>query len=401
MVVSFRVYKKTSPNGKVTLYLPKRDIVDHFSHVDPIDGIIILDSSYLADRIIYGQVLVNLRYGREEDEVMGLQFSKDLYLISEEVYPKAAKQHQPTVIQQRLLRKLGNNAFAFHFELPLHSPASVTLQQGLEDQGKPCGVQYLVKFYVAQSPDDRGHKRSTVSLGIRKIQFAPSKGGKQPCAIIRKDFLLSPGQLELEVTLDKQLYYHGDKIGINVSIRNYSNKVVKKIRTSIVQVIDICLFSNGQYKIVVANMETQDGCPLQPGSNLQKSVYLLPILDNNLNRRGIALDGQLKHENTNLASSTLMTDPDWKDAFGIIITYMAKVKLYLGALGGEVTAELPFMLMHPKPNPKQLIKADSQAEVEQIISSRQNTIDSIGEDDGYPIEAFNNEKNSVTEKKNL
>lgn len=42
-------------------------------------------------------------------------------------------------------------------------------------------------------------------LGIRKIQFAPPKGGEQPYAIVHKDFLLSPGQLELEVSLDKQV----------------------------------------------------------------------------------------------------------------------------------------------------------------------------------------------------
>lgn len=34
--------------------------------------------------------------------------------------------------------------------------------------------------------------------------------------------------------------------------------------------------------------------------------------------------------------------------FGMIISYTVKVKLYLGAMGGEVTAELPFVLMHPK-----------------------------------------------------
>lgn len=49
--------------------------------------------------------------------------------------------------------------------------------------------------------------RSTVALGIRKVQFAPSKPGPQPCTVVRKDFVLSPGQLELELTLDKQAIY--------------------------------------------------------------------------------------------------------------------------------------------------------------------------------------------------
>ena len=60
------------------------------------------------------------------------------------------------------------------------------------------------------------------------------------------------------------------------------------------------------------------------------------------------MDGKLKNEDTNLASSTLLTSPDQRDVFGIIVSYSVKVKLYLGALGGELTAELPVVLMHPK-----------------------------------------------------
>ena len=31
-----RVFKKSTPNGKITVYLGKRDFVDHITHVDPI-----------------------------------------------------------------------------------------------------------------------------------------------------------------------------------------------------------------------------------------------------------------------------------------------------------------------------------------------------------------------------
>ena len=80
----------------------------------------------------------------------------------------------------------------------------------------------------------------------------------------------------------------------------------------------------------------------------------------------------------NLNPSRLAT-PEQRDAFGIIVSYAVKVKLFLGALGGELAAELPFVLMHPKPGTKaKLIHADSQAEVE---SFRQDTIDQDGADD--------------------
>ena len=43
-----------------------------------------------------------------------------------------------------------------------------------------------------------------------------------------------------------------------------------------------------------------------------------------------------------------LANPENREIFGMVISYTVKVKLYLGAMGGEVTAELPFVLMHPK-----------------------------------------------------
>lgn len=44
---------------------------------------------------------------------------------------------------------------------------------------------------------------------------------------------------------------------------------------------------------------------VSPGATLHKVYKLLPVLANNLERRGIVLDGKLKHEDTNLASSSM------------------------------------------------------------------------------------------------
>lgn len=86
-------------------------------------------------------------------------------------------------------------------------------------------------------------------------------------------------------------------------------------------------------------------------------------------RQGVALDGRIKGEDTDLASSTLLADENSRDIFGMVISYTAKVKLFLGAIGGELTAELPFVLMHPKPNMRKIIKADTLAEVEGFNNS--------------------------------
>ena len=56
------MFKKGSPNGKITVYLGKRDFVDHVTHVDPIDGVVLVDPEYLKDRKVFGHVLAAFRY---------------------------------------------------------------------------------------------------------------------------------------------------------------------------------------------------------------------------------------------------------------------------------------------------------------------------------------------------
>ncbi len=44
---------------------------------------------------------------------------------------------------------------------------------------------------------------------------------------------------------------------------------------------------------------------VSPSSTFCKVYTLTPTLSSNREKRGLALDGQLKHEDTNLASSTM------------------------------------------------------------------------------------------------
>ena len=50
MTVTFKVYKKSSANGKVTLYLGRRDFVDHVTGSDPVDGVVNIDKEFLNDK---------------------------------------------------------------------------------------------------------------------------------------------------------------------------------------------------------------------------------------------------------------------------------------------------------------------------------------------------------------
>lgn len=56
-----------------------------------VDGVVLLDTSYMKSGKIFGQIVCSFRYGRKEDEVMGLRFQKDMYLASSQIYPPLDK----------------------------------------------------------------------------------------------------------------------------------------------------------------------------------------------------------------------------------------------------------------------------------------------------------------------
>jgi len=359
MTVTFRVFKKASSNNKVTIYLGRRDFVDHVTGSDPVDGVLNVDREFLNDKKVKVQLVCSFRYGREDEETMGLNFKKELILCEVQLFPPTTTT-TPTRLQERLIAKLGKNAFPFHLDFPLHSPTSVTLQPGVEDAGEPCGVEYFVRGIMVDETEER--KRTCVSMAIRKIQYAPTRPGRQPSTTVRKDFMFSPGELELEGSLDRQLYHHGDDVKVAFLVRNNSSKTVKKINVSVVQCIDIAMFTGGHHTARITQMETTEGCPIGPGSTMQKELLLSPTAKAHI-RTGVALDGRLKGDDTSLASSTLLADETNRDIFGLVISYAVKIKLFLGAIGGDLTAELPFVLMHPRPNLRKMIKADTLASV--------------------------------------
>ncbi|XP_065436321.1 beta-arrestin-1-like, partial [Chrysemys picta bellii] len=104
------------------------------------------------------------------------------------------------------------------------------------------------------------------------------------------------------------------------------------------QYADICLFNTAQYKCPVAVEEADD--VVAPSSTFCKVYTLTPFLANNREKRGLALDGKLKHEDTNLASSTLLRDGANKEILGIIVSYKVKVKLVVsrGGLLGDLAS---------------------------------------------------------------
>jgi arrestin-2 len=227
----------------------------------------------------------------------------------------------------------------------------VTIQSGDDSEdSKPLGIEYTINAFVAEKSGERGHKRSSVALAIKKIQYAPrTQGRRLPTSLVSKGFTFSQGKLNMEVTLDKEIYYHGDQISATVIVSNSSRKAVKNFKVYIVQHCEVTM-TNSQFTRNVSSLETREGCPITPGASLTKVFFLVPLASNNKDVRGIALDGYLKDEDVNLASSTFVAEGKApSDAMGIVISYSVRVKLNCGTLGGELVTDVPFKLLNPAP----------------------------------------------------
>nr|6BK9_A Chain A, Visual arrestin [Doryteuthis pealeii] len=341
-----KVYKKASPNGKLTTYLAKRDYYDHKEWQDNIDGVCVVDPDYLKNRKVFGLIVVAFRYGREDMDVMGVSFRKDFAVKQMQIYPPLEENQRPlTKLQAKLLNKLGENAVPFHYDLPTNTPDTVCIQPSEYDGGAPCGVDYQVTTYVSQNMDDKIHKRNSVSLSIRKLSYFEFGSDEQPRGEISKEFKFTSGAMKLECTLDKARYYSGESMNISVCVDNPTSKKAKRIKIQIIQLADICLYETVTYKSVVTELETEEGFPIEPNTSGFCQVYKLrPVLEVTKRRAGLALNGKVKYEDTMLAASTEDAGNVDKENLGVVVSYKVRIKMTLGFGSGDMLLEVPFKL---------------------------------------------------------
>ncbi|XP_033321789.2 phosrestin-2 isoform X1 [Megalopta genalis] len=388
-----RLYKKLSPNNKLTLYLPTRDLIVSETKIDKLYGVVVVDPDYLQTKSVYGQITLTFRYGREDEEVMGLKFCNEVVMCVAQLYPPygGAERLETTPLQEAIVRKLGPNAHAFTMVITPLAPPSVQLVPAKEYNGAPIGSSYDVRIYVAEQPDEKLQRGTTVSMGIRVIQRttkpplpactvytvpvseSPSTDPRsQVCktrvsfaeneiaedqensgsyAAVEKPFLFGDGRVRLEGKLDRAIYAHGDSIEVQIHVINNSRKSVRRIKIFIVQHVDVCMFSNGKFKNVVARLSSQEGCPIVSGSTVKRTYTLRPMKGSTKN--WIALEDSYTKAGANLASTVVCpgSSPDDRNVFAIYVSYYVKVKLLISAMGGEVSLKLPFTLMHTNTDP--------------------------------------------------
>lgn len=99
------------------------------------------------------------------------------------------------------------------------------------------------------------------------------------------------------------------------------------LQVFVVQHVDVCMFSNGKFKNVVALVSSQEDCPLGPGGNLRKTYTLRLVKGTTKN--WIALEDSYTKTGASLASTVanLRNRPDDRNVYTIYVSYYVKVFL--------------------------------------------------------------------------
>ncbi|KAH0553937.1 hypothetical protein KQX54_005999 [Cotesia glomerata] len=342
----------------MVLHVGKRDFVQHDKGIEPIDGVVWLDPDYVEGHTVYVSALAIFKYGDKSLKGMGFDPENLLVNIPQQVYPPLKPRLPLTPLQQKLMRKLGSkNVYPFCIELPEYFPNSVVLHPTPDNDEDPCGIVHELKAYISDSSDkvNKVKEPDFVSMGIRKVMYAPSQPGEQPTVREIQRFWFSDPLL-LEASLDKEIYYHGETIAVNINITNYSRRFVKEIIVTVKQTATLRMFTKSSFTTTVAKVKSENGFLVLPDKKVSKVFEITPLLSNNRKQKRVAVDGQTQNTDTNLASSTNLDEElARKKNVGITVEYDVEIKVKCSFFRRwffchqQTTAKLPFVLMHPEP----------------------------------------------------
>ncbi|TGZ63826.1 hypothetical protein CRM22_006706 [Opisthorchis felineus] len=428
---ALEIFKKQSPDGRLTLFMEKRNFYDHLTHVDPIDGLLSFDTNSVEGQQVYLILTCGCRYGREDLDVLGLTLRKDLLMYTKRLWPVGQEQSQIEVkkrtrycrrrqkedsetnldrlgipqgtadtsklflnegqccsdsqeeiltkdfhlslVQRRLVTKLGAEGHPFRICLPPFSPCSVTVQPMDEDmENKLTHISNLSTVIF-------GNAYSACCV-LEKLDSLSGKPDDVKvywkCRNITGLVQASKDRLMQLTEPARQLYYHGEDVNVDVSIENLSRCSVRKVRVTVVQVAELYMLTKGSFRTLVVKADHPKGLPIRPGTTDWKQTFVLrPVHDQRDGKRSLVLDGLLKQEKISLASSSIYRVPDndcryyqlmrsifgeavytnatrvVKDLQGIFISYVVHCRCWMGL--SSLRVELPFLLMHPTPGSEQ------------------------------------------------
>ena len=169
MSKSVKVFKKSSPNGKVVLYLGNREYISCEGELEPVTGVVnIQDHRHtLRGQKIFVQLVITFRHGREDEETMGVSFRKEMTLDRVQIYPPPERREEETKLQSRMIQKFGAGTFPFSLRFPPLAPNSVVI---CADEDKdPANVRIFFHVLFSNNSSQPVHLRGSIFSEIVRV----------------------------------------------------------------------------------------------------------------------------------------------------------------------------------------------------------------------------------------
>ncbi|XP_021949507.2 phosrestin-2-like [Folsomia candida] len=429
-----RVYKKCASNGSLAVYVGTRTLTVEGLQLEPLKGVLVLDKDSLAENVsqnfrIWGVICLTFRYGREDEEVLGLRFCNEAILALKQLWPPVSASENPenhsvqdeddelTPLQVVLLERISASSTSasitsIGFTLcagpvglgSFPPPPSVLLAPAKPYKGSPIGTIYDLRVYASERPEERPPRRNLIRLALRAVQI-PSMSLELELhgSVESRPTFLSRGKIRLSCELDRNAVRYGEPLVVKINVQNNSRSSIRRIIVSLIQQVDVCMFTSGKFKNVVGLVE--DAILLVPGASCQKRYTLTaargparqwlaleeafgrdPILapSTSLESMDVQAAAELSSKNT----------PNSRNVFAIIVSYYVKAKLVLGGLSLCQNVKVPFVLLPPQipddpdpyPTPKgEIVPVVSAATTETISplntdSSQRRATREVGEE---------------------
>ncbi|XP_013790023.1 probable beta-arrestin [Limulus polyphemus] len=208
-------------------------------------------------------------------------------------------------------------------------------------------------------------------MSLRCIHYSPTGNFNSlthPTASLRKTFSFSPGRLDVEVMLDREVYDQGDTLRVHVTVNNNSIKTVQRIKLYVIQHVFVCMFTNGHFKNVVGNAETDKKHPIPAGASISRD-FAIKLMNYLKYPVALAVESGLQEDNLILASTTTSAGPKEKTPYGVIVSYEVKVKVILGCIDRSIVLRLPFQILTFRP-----LDDQTKSSFDEGLTSQQKTI---------------------------
>ncbi|CAB4064172.1 ARRB [Lepeophtheirus salmonis] len=148
-----KIYRKSSNDGNLILFLPQRHLFVSEKFVEPIIGVALIHQSLVSKNLkVFAQVILLFRYGREDEEMMGIRFCNEIVMVSEQIYPSLKSEPDPNSIEFKI-SKTGFVTVPIKLQLNSSAPPSIRLHPCRPYSGSPIGTNYEVQVFASAGPD--------------------------------------------------------------------------------------------------------------------------------------------------------------------------------------------------------------------------------------------------------